>query len=292
MTNKKNILVTGANGQLGNELRALSASYPAYHFLFVTKEELPVTEADEVRKYFKRHTVHVCINCAAYTAVDKAETEKEKAFLVNATAAGNLASTCAQFNTQLIHISTDYVFDGTLQQPYQESDPTCPINTYGASKLKGEELALQNDPTVIIIRTSWVYSSFGNNFVKTMLRLMKEKDRIDVVNDQWGCPTYAADLAEAIMVIVEKWTMGNRQRANNIFNYTNRGIITWYEFAFAIKELTGSNCFISPIPTSQYPTAAKRPPYSVLDISKIQQQFNINIPDWKERLQKCLLLLS
>ena len=283
------ILVTGANGQLGREMQVIAAAYPAYHFLFVTKEELSIDDTEAVRKYFNACLIDVCVNCAAYTAVDKAETETDKAFKINAEAVGNLAAVCKEKNSQFIHISTDYVFDGTATGPYKEDHPVKPVNAYGASKLKGEELALQNNPATIIIRTSWVYSSFGNNFVKTMLRLMKEKESINVVSDQEGCPTYAADLASAIMKIIEQ-SSGNKNVAG-IYNFSNRGITNWHQFAVAIKELSGSACVINPIPSSQYPTPAKRPNYSVLDTSKIQQTFKLVIPEWKESLQKCLKIL-
>ena len=283
------ILVTGANGQLGNELRVIASRFRGYHFLFVTKEELAIEDNDAVRNYFVANTPAYCINCAAYTAVDKAETEKDRAFLINATATGDLAAVCKQYNVQFIHISTDYVFDGTAKQPYKETDNTCPVNIYGESKLRGEELVMKNDPFAIIIRTSWVYSSFGQNYVKTMLRLMKEKDSINVVNDQYGCPTYAADLAEAIMKIISS---GKSREMPGIYNYANAGIINWYEFAVAIKELTGSSCKVNPIPTSQYPTPAKRPAYSVLDTGKISEAFNIVIPTWKDSLERCLSLLK
>ena len=284
------ILVTGSNGQLGSELQGLSATYPAYNFLFVSKDDLAIDDVDAVKKYFDVHKIQYCVNCAAYTAVDKAETEKDKAFLINADAVGNLAKFCKLHNAAFIHVSTDYVFDGTATEPIKETQPVNPIGVYGASKLKGEELAFVNNPDTIIIRTSWVYSSFGNNFVKTMLRLMKVKESINVVSDQRGCPTYAADLASAIMKIIDERSMFNIQ--HSIFNYSNSGNITWYDFAMAIKELTGSKCIVNPIVTSQYPTPAKRPQYSVLDTSKIQQTFGINIPEWKNSLEKCLSILT
>ena len=295
--NKPTILVTGANGQLGNELKSIAVAYPGYHFIFTSREELSIEDMGAVKNYFNKHRIDHCINAAAYTAVDKAEGEKEKAFLINATAAGYLAAICKAHNTQFIHISTDYVFGGTASEPYTEAASTHPINVYGASKLKGEELVLHDDPSAVIIRTSWVYSSFGNNFVKTMLRLMKEKESINVVNDQFGCPTYAADLALLIMTIIERLSLAGGQWPvagghNSIFNYCNSGIISWYEFAVAIKELTGSKCIVNPIPTAQYPTIAKRPVYSVLDTKKIQENFNVTIPDWKDSLKKCLLLLQ
>ena len=288
VTENKTILVTGANGQLGSEMQVITIAYPNYNFLFVTKDKLAIDDEEAVKQYFRDHKIDYCVNCAAYTAVDKAETEMEKALLINGTAVGNLAAICKLNNTQFIHISTDYVFDGTATSPYKEDNVVSPVNSYGATKLKGEELALQNNPASIIIRTSWVYSSFGNNFVKTMLRLMKEKEQISVVSDQVGCPTYAADLAAAIMQII---TIKNAEEKAGIYNYSNTGVINWHQFAVAIKELSGSKCLVNPIPSSQYPTPAKRPAYSVLDTSKIQKNFNILIPEWKDSLQKCLALL-
>lgn len=283
-------MVTGANGQLGKEFGILAAAFPQYHFLLASRAHLPIEDAEALKNFFEGNAIDYCINCAAYTAVDKAETEREQAFLINAAAAGNLATVCKVHNTLLIHISTDYVFEGNGSHPYKESDAVYPVSVYGHSKLKGEELVLQNNPAAVIIRTSWVYSQFGNNFVKTMLRLMKEKESINVVNDQLGCPTYAADLAAAIMEIIEKHSTFNIQYS--IFNYCNEGVISWYDFALAIKELTGSNCSVNPIPTSQYPTPAKRPHYSVLDTGLIKQTFSITIPAWKQSLQKCLRLLQ
>ena len=297
MASDKTILVTGANGQLGNGFRSVVLFYQGYKFLFVNKQELPIENIEALKKYFTAHSFNYCINCAAYTAVDKAETEKESAFAINAAAVANLSAICNEFNVQLIHISTDYVFDGAALQPYKETDNTNPLNIYGQSKLKGEEVALQNNPDTIIIRTSWVYSYYGNNFVKTMLRLMKEREAINVVNDQYGCPTYAGDLAVAIMEIIEKYSMLNAQSSTLpsgrwVFNYCNEGVITWYDFAVAIKELTQSNCIINAIPATQYPTPAKRPQYTALDTSLIKNTFGLQIPNWKESLKKCLLLLK
>ncbi|HTB99886.1 MAG TPA: dTDP-4-dehydrorhamnose reductase, partial [Ferruginibacter sp.] len=286
------ILVTGANGQVGSEFRVLSKSYSQYNFLFVTKDELPIDDVDAVKKYFDINSIQYCVNCAAYTAVDKAETESEKAFLINADAVGNLAAVCKLHNVQFIHISTDYVFDGTATMPYLESNPVKPLGVYGTSKLKGEQLALEKNPDTIIIRTSWVYSSFGNNFVKTMLRLMKERESISVVNDQQGCPTYAADLANVIMQIINKHRTSDIVHQTSIYNYSNSGVINWYQFAVAIKELTNSKCIVNSIPSSQYPTPAKRPQYSVLDTTKIRETFAITIPTWKDSLIKCLALLK
>lgn len=277
---QKTILITGANGQLGREMQEASKNF-LHNFLFLSKEELPIDNIEAATKYF--NSIDVCVNCAAYTAVDKAESEKEKAFSINGDAVGNLAAFCKERNILFIHISTDYVFDGTATTPYKEDHPVNPIGVYGASKLKGEKLAMENNPESIIIRTSWVYSSFGSNFVKTMLRLMKERESINVVDDQQGCPTYAADLAAAIMQIIsyDNPTPG-------IYNFSNSGITNWYQFASEIKKITNSSCIVNPIPSSQFPTAAKRPAYSVLDTYKIQNTFNVAIPEWKDSLKKCL----
>ena len=283
------ILVTGANGQLGNELKSLAPGYPYCQFLFVTKEELNIGNFNDPIKYFAGHSIDYCINCAAFTAVDKAETEKETAFLINADAVAVLAKICFKNQTQLIHISTDYVFDGTSKQPYKETDNTSPASVYGQSKLQGEELAIKHCPSAIIIRTAWLYSSFKNNFVKTMLRLMKEKDSINVVSDQFGCPTYCADLALALMQVIES---GKSKENPGIYHYTNAGTTNWYEFALAIKNFTGSECKVNPISTAEYPTAAKRPAYSVLDTTKIKKTFAVTIPKWEDSLEKCLHLLK
>ena len=286
MGDKTTILVTGANGQLGSEIRHISALYPSYDFLFTTKEDLPIENEDVLKMFFEKEQIDYCINCAAYTAVDKAEAEKEKAFLINADAAGILASVCSDHQTKLIHISTDYVYAGNALLPLKEEDAVDPLNVYGWSKLKGEELILNRYPSALIIRTSWVYSSYGNNFVKTMLRLFKEKESLNVVNDQYGCPTYAADLAAIIMKFVEG--IENNNEYSGIVNYCNTGITTWFYFAQAIKEFVGSSCKILPVSTSQYPTPAKRPLYSVLDTSKIKKMLSADIPSWKDSLHKCL----
>ena len=288
MSNKKNILVTGANGQLGMEFRTLAPNYPAYHFLFASKEELSILDPISVEKFFSKNKIDHCFNCAAYTAVDKAETETELAFESNGIAVGRLAAICKKYETTFIHISTDYVFNGNATEPYKETYVTDPVNAYGVSKLLGEIEAIKNNPASIIIRTSWVYSSFGKNFVKTMLRLMSEKESIAVVNDQLGCPTYANDLAEVIMKIITE----NEDPPAGIYNYSNSGVISWYEFALAIKEISGSNCMVNPVASTQYPMPAKRPKYSVMDTAKIRQVFNIEIPFWKDSLEKCIGILD
>ena len=284
------ILVTGSNGQLGSEIKVLAKSFPTYNFLFTSREELAIQSREALQTFFEKNKIDYCINCAAYTAVDKAESEKEQAFLINADAVENLAIICSKYQTKLIHISTDYVYDGSVHVPLKEENAVGPVNVYGASKLKGEELALNNNPSVLIIRTSWVYSSFGNNFVKTMLRLFREKQEINVINDQIGSPTYAADLASVIMKFIEQIRQG--ETFSGIVNYSNAGVTTWYEFAKEIKSLVNSDCKINPIPTSSYPTPAKRPLYSVLDTSKIKNLLQLEIPSWQASLKKCIGILG
>lgn len=288
MSDKPKILVIGANGQLGKDIQDISSSYPHFQFVFLSREDMPINQFELVRTFFNTLKPAYCFNCAAYTAVDKAESEKDLAFLINGEAVGVLAAICKEYDTKFIHISTDYVFNGDGTYPYTENFPTNPINTYGASKLEGEKQAVQLNPDCIIIRTSWVYSSHGKNFVKTMMRLMNEKDELKVVNDQVGSPTYAADLAEAMLKII-----GNRQLAIDnwkpgIYNFSNEGIISWYEFALAIKGITNNACDVKPISTSEYPTPAERPEYSVLDKTKIQETFGIQLKDWKESLAGCI----
>lgn len=284
---KKKILVTGANGQLGKELKTVSLLFPQFDFIFLSREDLPVHHFELVSNFFKRYNPQYLINCAAYTDVDKAETDKDLAFQVNGEAVGVLAGVCKEYHTSFIHISTDYVFDGTATVPYKEGSTTNPQSVYGASKLEGEKQVIQFNPDSIIIRTSWVYSEFGKNFVKTMMKLMSERSEISVVNDQVGSPTYAADLADAILQIISSgnWRPG-------IYHYSNDGAISWYDFAGAIKTLTNSTCTINPISTSQYPTLAKRPAYSVLDKTKIQIAFDVRLKDWKKSLTTCLANLK
>ncbi len=286
----KTILVTGSNGQLGNEIQQIASDFPSFNFLFTTRENFPIEDSRALTNFFEKQQVHYCINCAAYTAVDKAEEQKEQAFLVNGEAVGTLASICSDHQTKLIHISTDYVYDGTRHEPLKEEDAVAPLNVYGWSKLRGEELILNRYPSSLIIRTSWVYSSFGNNFVKTILRLCKEKDKLNVINDQFGSPTYAADLAAVIMKFIEEDE--HSKEYSGIVNYCNSGSTTWYEFAVAIKSLVQSKCEIFPIPSLQYKTPAMRPAYSILDTSKIKEMLNLEIPFWKDSLEKCLHTLQ
>lgn len=284
------ILVTGSNGQLGNELRMLSKNNPGYRFFFTSRSELSIENTDQVRSFFQKYHIDYCINCAAYTAVDKAESEKDQSFEINAYAVGELAKICAAYATKLIHISTDYVYDGSSQVALKENAAVGPVNVYGASKLKGEQLALQNNPSTLILRTSWVYSSFGNNFVKTMIRLLTEKDEINVINDQFGCPTYAADLADVIMNFIGQTEKG--KSFSGVVNYSNAGITTWYDFAEQIKYQIKSDCKINPIPSSSYKTAAERPRFSVLDTSRVKEWLQADIPSWEESLKKCIEILQ
>ena len=281
--NKSKIIVTGANGQLGKELQVVAKVNQAFEFIFLTREDLSINDSNNVQAVFTNFQPQFCINCAAYTAVDRAETETGIAFEVNGESTGVLAAVCKSFGVKFIHISTDYVFNGNADQPYKEDDQVDPVNTYGASKLMGEELAIANNDQSIIIRTSWVYSEFGNNFVKTMMRLMKEREKLGVVNDQFGSPTYAADLANAIVDIIKsgQWKSG-------IYHYSNEGIITWFDFATAIAELINSECVVCPITTDNFPTPAKRPGFSGFDKSKIKESYSLNIPQWKDSLDTCL----
>lgn len=283
MSRSAKILVTGSNGQLGSELKELAGSYSQYEFVFFSRDELSITDRESVDKVFEEHRPAYFINTAAYTAVDKAESEQELAFEINGHAIGHIAYLCNRYHTKLIHISTDYVFNGNSKSPLKETDDVDPVNAYGSSKLMGEYKAEKNDPSAIIIRTSWVYSSYGKNFVKTMIRLMKAKESISVVNDQLGSPTYAADLAAAIMQIIDSgtWVPG-------IYHFSNEGVITWFDFAKEIRRLVHSGCEVHPISTEQYPTPAKRPAYSVMDTSRIRETYSINIKDWKKSLELCI----
>lgn len=287
MSKKIKVLVTGANGQLGNECKVVAQSYPNFDCVFVNRDELPIDDFDKTALFFSMNQFDACVNCAAYTAVDKAESDEENAMKINATAVGHLATICNTHKVRLIHISTDYVFDGENQNGYFESDQTNPLNIYGLSKLKGEHLAIANNPNAIIIRTSWVYSSFGKNFVKTMMKLMQEKESINVVNDQIGSPTYAFDLAQAIFKIIS-----SDIEAAGIFNFSNNGVISWFEFAQAIKDINRYTCIVNPIPSSDYPVPAKRPRFSILNTKKIQDTFGVDVPNWNDSLKQCLKLLN
>ena len=288
MADKKRILITGANGQLGKELKELCSRHNGFEFIFFSREDLPIQNFEIVRATFNIHKPDYCINCAAYTAVDQAESEKELAFLINGEAVGMLAAVCKEHSCKFVHVSTDYVFDGSSSVPYKETDPTNPVSVYGASKLEGEEQAFEFNDETVIIRTSWVYSEFGKNFVKTMIRLLKEKPAINVVNDQEGSPTYAADLAEVILQIIANCQLSIGNWHPGIYHFSNEALITWYDFAMEIKKQINSKCVINPITTDEYPTPAKRPMYSVLDKRKIQETYGIALQDWKESLRRCI----
>ena len=280
------LAVAGMNGQLGKELTLLVPHFPQFRVQFLSREDFPLNDAEIMETWLKENPVDCLINCAAYTAVDKAESETAMAYRINGEAPGILARLLAQQGGKLIQLSTDYVFDGQSDKALDESAPTRPVNIYGASKLKGEQAAMTNNPDTLVIRTSWLYSAFGNNFVKTMIRLMKTKESIQVVSDQLGSPTYAADLARAILEILsaEKFIPG-------IYHYSNAGETSWFGFAEEIKKITGSICTVVPVASSGYPTAAKRPAYSLLDKSKIKRDYALSIPEWKTSLAHCLDIL-
>jgi len=285
-----NILVTGSNGQLGSEIQELSSSYEGNYF-FTCKDDLDITNKEAVRSFIEKNSIDVIINCAAYTAVDKAEEDEVNADKINRKAVKKLALISKEKNIKLIHISTDYVFDGKNYRPYNEAYQTNPQSVYGKTKLEGElEMIKINPKDSIIIRTSWVYSSYGNNFVKTMLKLGREKKELGIIFDQIGTPTYARDLAIDILEIIQYSTFNiqNSSTHTEIYNYSNEGVVSWYDFAKEIIKMAKINCKINPIETYQYPTPAKRPHYSLLNKSKIKSTFGIEIPYWKDSLRDCI----
>lgn len=277
------ILVTGSNGQLGSELRDQVKKYIQDDFNFVGREEMPLDDLAKINEILDQYNPDLIVNAAAYTAVDKAESEPELADKVNHLAVAKIADWVKAHNARLIHVSTDYVFQGNSSTPLKENEETDPINIYGLTKHKGEQAIVESGADAVIVRTAWVYSTYGANFVKTMIRLMAERDEISVISDQIGSPTYAYDLAIAILTIVhsEKWKSG-------IYHYSNEGQISWYDFAVAIREISSLDCKINPIPTEQYPTPAKRPQYSLLDKTKIKDTFGIEVPNWKDSLEEML----
>jgi len=283
------ILVTGSDGQLGNEIRVLATNYPDLEFIFTDVAELDITNEPDVEHLVKNELPAVIINCAAYTAVDKAEQEANLAFLINATAVGILARVASRYNALLIHISTDYVFDGKGHKPYMEDDPTNPVSLYAKSKHAGEQQVQSYAKRALIIRTSWLYSSFGNNFVKTMMKYGKERGHLNVVFDQTGTPTYARDLADTILQIIQ-----NQPESGGVevFHFSNEGVTSWYDFAKTIIELGGIACKINPIETKDYPLPAVRPFYSVFNKSKIKQRYHLEIPYWKDSLKECIQRLG
>jgi dTDP-4-dehydrorhamnose reductase len=279
------VLVTGANGQLGQSLQFISGKYTDIDFIFCDSSTLDITNLNNIKQVFKQFKPNYCVNAAAYTAVDKAESELEKAHLINAIGAQNIAEVCKETNCILLHISTDFVFDGTKKTPYTEEDQPNPTGIYGQTKLDGEKAIQSTFDSYYIIRTSWVYSQFGSNFMKTMLRLASERDSLSVVNDQIGTPTHAVDLAECLVKIIK--TNNQQPSTNNfgIYNFSNEGQCSWYDFAKKIFEINNININLQPIPTASYPTPAQRPSYSVLDKSKIKKVFGVEIVDWQESLK-------
>lgn len=281
---KTKVLVTGANGQLGSEIRKISGMFPEMEFCFTDVAELDITNPVKVAELLAGFKPDYLVNCAAYTAVDKAETDLETATLLNATAVGILAEQSAKVNCKMIHISTDYVFDGRGPRPYKEDDQVDPQSAYGKTKLEGEVLCLKFNPESIIIRTSWLYSAFGNNFVKTMVRLGNERSELGVIADQIGSPTNAADLARAILTIISSVKSVEKKFVPGIYHYSNEGVASWYDFAKAIFEIAEINCQVKPIATEDYPSPVQRPPYSVMNKSKIKLIFGLQIPHWRDSL--------
>jgi dTDP-4-dehydrorhamnose reductase len=285
------ILVTGANGQLGSELKVI-ATYEPYQFIFTDVAELNLTKGEEVNSFFNTHKIDYCINCAAYTAVDKAEKDIAAARAINVEAVQNLAEACTINHTTLFHISTDFVFRGNASAPIAEDMKPDPISVYGFTKLEGENIALKTNPKTVIIRTSWLYSSFGSNFVKTMIRLGRERGELGVVFDQIGSPTYAGDLAKAIVSIIQSADIVDLDENYGVYHYSNEGVASWYDFAKAIFEMKSMNVVVKPLKTEEYPTPAKRPHYTVMDKSKIKNTFRIKLPYWRDSLKLCLELLD
>jgi len=283
------ILVTGSKGQLGSELRILSSENPQYQWIFTDIDELDICDGNSVDSFFSENGIDICINCAAYTAVDKAEDEEEKARMINAHAVSNLAKACKKIGSLLFHVSTDYVFDGQGKRPYREDDKLNPVSAYGRTKAEGEKLIRESECRFVIIRTSWLYSAYGNNFVKTMRRLGAERPSISVVNDQLGNPTWAHDLAKAIITLTDKYN-GNPS-VHELFHFSNEGTISWFDFATAIMDISELKCTVNPIATSQYPTKATRPAYSALDKTKIKSA-GACVADWKESLRLCIAQLD
>ena len=283
----KNILVTGCNGQLGNEMQLLSTGHPDFNYFFTDVKELDITDENAVKAFIEANSIDCVVNCAAYTAVDKAEADEARADVLNHVAPGYLARAVHARGGQMVHVSTDYVFDGTGHVPYREDAPTCPATAYGRTKLAGEEAVKQECPESAIIRTAWLYSTFGNNFVKTMLRLGREKESLGVIFDQIGTPTYARDLAAAIFAVLEQGIVPG------IYHFSNEGVISWYDFTKAIHRIAGiDGCKVRPLHTEEYPAPAARPHYSVLDKTKIKETYHIEIPYWEDSLEECIQKLE
>lgn len=281
-----NILITGCNGQLGNEMQLLEKVNPQHQYFNTDVAQLDITTPEAIEEFVNNNAIDIIVNCAAFTAVDKAESSQELCHLLNAKAPEYLATAVAKRGGYLVQVSTDYVFDGTNHTPYTEDEATCPNSVYGSTKLEGEKLAMAACANTMIIRTAWLYSTFGNNFVKTMIRLGQEKPELGVIFDQIGTPTYAGDLAAAIMAAI------NHGIVPGIYHFSNEGVISWYDFTKAIHRIAGiTSCHVKPLHTTEYPTPAARPHYSVLDKTKIKQTYGIEIPYWEESLEKCVAKL-
>ena len=279
----KNILITGCNGQLGNEMQLQAKLYNQYNFIFTDIDELDITDSEKINKFVDDNSIDCIVNCAAYTAVDKAEDNEELCNLLNNLAPGYLANAINRRGGSMIQISTDYVFDGTNHTPYTEEQPTSPTSVYGKTRLAGEQNVQKECPSSMIIRTAWLYSTFGNNFVKTMIRLGKERNELGVIFDQIGTPTYARDLAIVIMTAIQEGIKPG------IYHFSNEGVISWYDFTKAIHRIAGINtCSVSPLHTNEYPAKAPRPAYSVLDKTKIKKTYNITVPYWEDSLKDCI----
>lgn len=281
------ILITGCNGQLGNEIRDIADKTP-FSFTYTDVAELDITDINAIDSLFAATPFDYVVNCAAYTNVNKAESEEDIAYKINAVAPENLAKVCAKYNSTFIHVSTDYVFDGNACQPYSESDSVCPQSAYGRTKLAGETLALKACQNTIILRTAWLYSEYGNNFVKTMMRLGTEKDELSVVFDQVGTPTYAGDLAQTILSIIKKIENGDKETVPGIYHFSNEGVCSWYDFTKEIHYLANITCNVRPIESKDFPSPAKRPFYSVLNKQKIKETYSIDVPYWKDSLALCI----
>lgn len=283
------ILITGANGQLGSEIRKSSVLFPDFSFVFTDLNELDITSPSAVEAMLAEEKPQWLINCAAYTAVDKAETDEETAWLINAVAPAILAEKSKAVGCRFVQISTDYVFDGKNHRPYIEDDQVCPTSIYGKTKLEGELISLTNNPETLVIRTSWLYSSFGNNFVKSMIKFGQERDQLNVIFDQVGTPTYAGDLAVAILEIIRKTESGASNFVPGTYHYSNEGVCSWYDFTIAIHQIYGIDCVVNAIESKDYPSVVARPPYSVLNKSKIKSIFGISVPYWRQSLEKCII---
>ena len=280
------ILITGSNGQLGNEMQQAAVRFPNFNYIYTDVAELDICDKGALDAFVKANNVNVIVNCAAYTAVDKAEDDVELCYKINRDAVRNIAEVASENKVKVVHVSTDYVFDGTNYLPYTEDMPVCPATVYGKSKLEGEQVLLENCKESVILRTAWLYSSFGNNFVKTMMKLGVERDSLGVIFDQVGTPTYAADLADAIMQLISSETF-----VPGIYHFSDEGVCSWYDFTKTIHRMANITCDVKPIETKDYPARTPRPHFSVLNKGKIKSTYGISIPHWEVSLEKCIGLL-